>query len=171
MEDINILKSENEVYKRNLENALRHSQDLEFELKLVREERDKAIGEKYLALAKLKEQAEDVASLQARFQAMETSSITMKIEHVNLKSNYESLKDDNDISKKLLQIRDNEIRNLIQAQDPKRRPQPQTPTKLKESIRPPINKNLKPFPSASFSFNIIPSHRLSNNGSLREDTH
>lgn len=167
MDELRILRQSNEECKQKVEEDRRKIQDLEFELKLVREERDKAIGEKYLALAKLKEQCEEVVCLQDRVHQLETSFITMKIEHVNLKSNYESLKDDLDISKKMLQIRDNEIRGLAQAQDLKRTQKTETP-KGKDA-RPPTNKNIRPFPSTSYSFNIISSSHSSRRNSFREE--
>lgn len=168
--DLNLkIKQKKREYKKKFLEAQRLLQDTQYELKLLRDERDKAIGEKCLATAKMKEQFEDLSSLQFRYQHLETSYISMKIDHVNLKSNYESLKDDYEISKKMLAMRDKEIQGLSKIQDSKRKAQPDTPTRLKEPQRPPINKNIRPFPSASFSFNLISSKQSSFNGSFKEE--
>ena len=59
----------------------------------------------------------------------------------------------------------------MKAQDPKKKAIPDTPTRCKESLRPPMNKNLKPFPSTSFSFNIMTNSRSSHTNSMRDDDH
>lgn len=171
MDQVAKSKAKKREYKTKLAAALRRIESLEYELALIRTERDKAIGEKCLATAKLKEQAEELTSFQARATALENSYVTMKIEHVNLKSNFESLKDDYDISKKMIQLRDREIQNLTKSQDSKRKNHPDTPTRMKETLRPPVNKNIKPFPSTSFSFNLIHSNKNSFTSSMRDDDH
>ena len=165
-------KTKKKAYKAKLAEALRQKEELLYELQLLRSERDKAIGEKCLAQAKLKEQTEETISLQADYQSIEKSFISMKIEHVNLKSAHESLKDDHEISKKMLKLRDNEISSLLKTQDPKKKLPPSVPkNNAKEPAKIQMNKNIKPFPSTSFSFNIYSPNRGSLSNSYREEEH
>jgi chromosome segregation ATPase len=170
MDPYQTIKAKKSTYKLKLNESIKEVQALQRELEQVRQERDKAIGEKCLAQAKLKEQDEEVCSLQLNLKALESSYITMKIEHANLKSNYESLKDDHEIVRKMICIRDNEIKSLTNIQNTQKKIGNLVP-KAKESLKPPINKNIKPFPSSSFSFNLYSNNKPSHSSSWREDDH
>ena len=172
MERTNKDKEKKKVYKEKLREAERKIDVLTMELKLVREERDRMIGEKCLATAKYKEHIEEVASIQERYQSLENSYIKQKLDHINLKSNHESLAEDFEVLKKLLSSRDKEIQALTKQHDQKRKAHPDTPTRNKELLKPPqINKNIRPFPSTSFSFNLISSNKNFFASSFRDDDH
>lgn len=172
MENLGKDKIKKKEYKARLQQAELKIEQLSLELQLVREERDRTIGEKCLATAKYKENTEEIHSLQSRYQMLESNYIKQKLDHINLKSNHESLQEDFEVMKKLLAARDKEIQALTRQNDSKRKNHPDTPTRNKELLKPPqVNKNIRPFPSTSFSFNLISSNKNSFASSFRDDDH
>jgi len=166
-------KNKKKEYKEKWKEAERRAELLESELKLVKEERDRFIGEKCLATAKFKENSEELVVTQNRFQMLENNYVKQKVEYVNLKSAHESLKEDFEALKKMLTLRDKEIQGLSKQQDLRRKAHPNTPTRSKDSLKPPNpNPSIRPFPSTSFSFNLISSsNKNSFTSSFREEDH
>lgn len=166
-------KIKKKEYKEKWRETEKRAELLECELKIVREERDRVIGEKCLATAKFKENSEELVLMQNQFQVLENSYVKQKVEFVNLKSAHESLKEDFEVLKKMLAMRDKEIQGLSKQQDIRRKAHPNTPTRAKDTLKPPhLNTNIRPFPSTSFSFNLISSsNKNSFTSSFREEDH
>lgn len=166
-------KAKKKLYKNKWKDAERVIEMLKHELNLLRDERDRAIGERCLVTANLKETSEELSLMHSRFEMLENNYVKQKVEHANLKSLHESMSEDFEIIKKMLTARDKEIQNLTKQQEIRRKKNPETPTRSKELLKPPSqNKNIRPFPSSSFSFNFISSsNKNSFTSSFREEDH
>lgn len=178
-------KNENKILKATIEQLKEHTQDLARNLKLVTEERDTEIGKRFLAIAQLKEQTEELQSAIKRAEYCEDAYIKLKLSYVEIQSQFETMKDELEAANKILKIKDTEINNLSKSNDritknPKQssynRPLYSLPSdrvtrnpSFNESKTIDLSKNIKAFPSSSYSFNLLKPRKRSIASSLKGD--
>lgn len=152
---------------------------MESQIKQLQKEKDLAIGEKFLAIAKQKEQQEEIQELNNKLQAYEGTLVDLKFKLANMTDENESLKYKAEYLENLKLQYEQQIAKLSQQNELYKKQidfymhkisKRSTYSNKNTPRKPlPLSKNIRPFPSTGIKLNFNTSNRPSLNASLQSE--